>query len=153
MFIQWGSSRFGGDGGQTQVPPVPIHMSAPGRLRKKLDLLAVIEAFTEMIYAMAKNVASPALTSVKNLEPFLSNLCPENSNLNRRPTPLLATAMFVFSTCAYIRLGKRDKGYLATYPTHCVELCTRKYVLDNKCTLLPRAKASSPVVISVGSRR
>jgi hypothetical protein len=47
---------------------------------------------------MAKNVANPALISVKNLEPFLSCLCPENSNLNRRPTTLLATAMFVFST-------------------------------------------------------
>jgi hypothetical protein len=82
--MQWGSeeAQVEFDGVQTQVPPV----------------LAVIEALTEMIYAIAKNVASPALTSVKNLEPFLSNLCPENSNLNRRPTTLLATAIFVFST-------------------------------------------------------
>jgi hypothetical protein len=57
-----------------------------------------IEAFTDMIYAIAKKVASPALTSVRNLDPFLSCLCPENSSLNRRPMALLATAMFVFST-------------------------------------------------------
>ena len=100
--MQWGSeeAQVEFDGVQTQVPPVPINMSVFDWLpKKKLDLLAVIEAFTEMMYAIAKNVASPALTSVKNLEPFLSNLCPENSNLNRRPTTLLATAMFVFSTC------------------------------------------------------
>jgi hypothetical protein len=100
--MQWGSeeAQVEFDGVQTQVPPVPINMSVLDRLPKnKLHLLAVIEAFTEMMYAIAKNVASPALTSVKNLEPFLSNLCPENSNLKRRPTTLLATAMFVFSTC------------------------------------------------------
>ncbi len=57
-----------------------------------------MEALTEMMYAMAKKVAKPALTSVKNLEPFLSCLCPENSSLNRRPTKLLATAVLVFST-------------------------------------------------------
>jgi hypothetical protein len=107
--MQWGSeeAQVEFDGVQIQVPPVPINMSVFDWLpKKKLDLLAVIEAFTEMMYAIAKNVARPALTSVKNLEPFLSNLCPENSNLNRRPTTLLATAMFVFSTCAYVRLGK-----------------------------------------------
>jgi len=100
--MQWGSedAQVEFDGIQTQVPPVPTNMSVFDWLpKKKLDLLAVIEAFTEMMYAIAKKVASPALTSVKNLEPFLSNLCPENSNLNRRPTTLLATAMFVFSTC------------------------------------------------------
>jgi hypothetical protein len=63
------------------------------------DLLATIEALTEMMYAIAKKVANPALTSVKNLEPFRSCLCPENSSLNRRPTMLLATAWFVLSTC------------------------------------------------------
>lgn len=39
----------------------------------------------------------PARTSVKNLEPFLSALCPENSKRNQRPTALLATALFVLS--------------------------------------------------------
>lgn len=63
------------------------------------NLLATIEALTEMMYAIAKKVANPALTSVKNLEPFRSCLWPENSSLNRRPTILLATAWFVFSTC------------------------------------------------------
>lgn len=63
------------------------------------DLLAVIDALTEMMYAIAKKVARPALISVKNLDPFLSCLCPENSRRNRRPTILFATAMFVLSTC------------------------------------------------------
>jgi hypothetical protein len=58
----------------------------------------VMDALTDMIYAIAKNVAKPALTSVKNLDPFLSNICPENSRRNRRPIKLLATAMFVFVT-------------------------------------------------------
>ena len=51
-----------------------------------------------MMYAIAKKVANPALTSVKNLEPFLSRLLPENSSLKCRPSTLLATAVFVFST-------------------------------------------------------
>lgn len=38
------------------------------------NLPETIEALTEIIYAIAKNVARPALTSVKNLEPFLSYL-------------------------------------------------------------------------------
>lgn len=63
-----------------------------------VDLLPdTIDAFTEIMYAIAKNVASPALISVRNRVPFLSSLCPENSRRNRRPTELLATAMFVLS--------------------------------------------------------
>jgi len=90
-------------------------------------LLAVIEALTEMIYAIAKNVARPALISVKNLEPFLSCRCPENSSLNRRPTILLATAIFVFSTFIVHKQDPEETGKM-TYPTHdsllCSELCT-----------------------------
>lgn len=62
------------------------------------DLLATMEALTDMIYAMAKKVARPALTSVRNLVPFLSYLWPENSNRKRFPTILVATAEFVLST-------------------------------------------------------
>lgn len=67
-----------------------------------LNLPETIEALTEIMYAMAKKVARPALNSVKNLDPFLSFLCPENSNLNRLPTILLATAMLVFSICEIV---------------------------------------------------
>lgn len=54
---------------------------------------------------MAKKVASPALISVKNLEPFLSYLCPENSSRNRRPTKLVATAVLVLSTYVHIHIS------------------------------------------------
>ena len=77
---------------------------------------------------MAKNVASPARTSVKNLEPFLSCLCPENSSRNRRPTMLLATAVFVFSTYTCIRVLKAVK-INGTYPAHDGKLCTYNYVV------------------------
>jgi hypothetical protein len=111
------------------------------------DLLAVIEALTEMIYAIAKKVARPALISVKNLEPFLSCLCPENSSLNRRPTILLATAIFVFSTCILHEFDPEEIGKV-TYPTHDSLLCIRNYVVGLS-VLLPSSKMIDTVVQTV----
>jgi hypothetical protein len=78
------------DGIQSQVPPVPTNMSVFDWLpKKKLDLLAVIEAFTEMMYAIAKKVANPALTSVKNLEPFLQPKSTSNHTLGHSHVRIL----------------------------------------------------------------
>lgn len=47
---------------------------------------------------MAKNIVTPARSSVKNLVPFLSLLCPEYSNWKYFPTTDRATRSFIFST-------------------------------------------------------
>ena len=83
-----------------QVPPVSATYLVLERDSRMLNVPETIEALTDTMYAIAKKVANPALTSVKNLEPFLSCRCPENSSLKCRPTTLLATAVLVFSTCS-----------------------------------------------------
>lgn len=51
---------------------------------------------TEMIYAMAKNVARPARISVKNLACSRAFKCPDPWSRNLLPIILLATASLIF---------------------------------------------------------
>jgi hypothetical protein len=81
------------------------------------SLPATTDALTDMMYAIAKKVATPARISVKNLVPFLSYLCPENSKRNRLPITLLATIIFVFSTCeAHKHTEKLTGSVIPTQP-------------------------------------
>jgi hypothetical protein len=73
------------------------------------------------MYAMAKNVANPALTSVRNLVPFRSVLWPENSSLNRLPTTLWATAILVRSTYASLAAVKKEEYRSSTQPITLVD--------------------------------
>jgi hypothetical protein len=59
---------------QTQVPPLWVKID-DYMIRAKTEMGLLVHTLTAIIYAIVKNVVSPARISVKNLEPFRSLGC------------------------------------------------------------------------------